>query len=100
MRSGAKHSDSAGGVLDHGEDVQSGAGQGDDLEEVARQQRVGSRVNLAQTRVRTANQLHALRDLIPGGAPLQLSAAQAAAPQRWVRSPVRWSACASSWPGI
>ncbi len=33
------------------------------------------RVNLAQARVRTVNQLHAvLRDLLPGGAPTQLSA--------------------------
>jgi len=38
------------------------------------------RVNLAQARVRAANQLHAvLRDLLPGGAPLQLSATVAAA---------------------
>lgn len=38
------------------------------------------RVNLAQARVRTVNQLHAvLRDLLPGGAPLQLTAAAAAA---------------------
>ncbi len=38
------------------------------------------RVNLTQARVRAANQLHALlRDLIPGGAPLQLKAGQAGA---------------------
>ena len=38
------------------------------------------RVNLAQARVRTANQLHAvLRDLLPGGAPLQITAPAAAA---------------------
>ena len=44
------------------------------------------RVNLAQARVRTANQLHALlRDLIPGGAPLQSTAGQAAALLRRVR---------------
>lgn len=37
------------------------------------------RVNLAQARVRTVNQLHALlRDLLPGGAPTQLSAGLAA----------------------
>jgi transposase len=37
------------------------------------------RVNLAQARVRTANQLHAvLRDLLPGGGPLQLTAPTAA----------------------
>ncbi|KUO07288.1 IS110 family transposase [Streptomyces sp. DSM 15324] len=44
------------------------------------------RVNLAQARVRTINQLHAvLRDLLPGGAPPQLSADQAAALLRTVR---------------
>lgn len=44
------------------------------------------RVNLAQARVRTVNQLHAvLRDLLPGGAPAQLSADQAAALLRTVR---------------
>jgi transposase len=38
------------------------------------------RVNLAQARVRTVNQLHALlRDLLPGGAPLQLTATAAPA---------------------
>ena len=38
------------------------------------------RVNLVQSRVRTVNQLHAvLRDLLPGGAPLQLTASTAAA---------------------
>ncbi|WP_409470609.1 IS110 family transposase [Streptomyces sp. HC307] len=44
------------------------------------------RVNLAQARVRTVNQLHALmRDLLPGGAPAQLSADQAATLLRAVR---------------
>lgn len=44
------------------------------------------RVNLAQARVRTVNQLHAvLRDLLPGGAPPQLSADQAAMLLRTVR---------------
>ncbi|MFC8015767.1 IS110 family RNA-guided transposase [Streptomyces cinereoruber] len=44
------------------------------------------RVNLAQARVRTVNQLHALlRDLLPGGAPAQLSADQAGALLRTVR---------------
>jgi transposase len=44
-------------------------------------------VNLSQARVRTVNQLHALlRDLLPGGAPGQLSADQAAALLRTVRS--------------
>ena len=44
------------------------------------------RVNLAQARVRTVNQLHALmRDLLPGGAPAQLSADQAAGLLRTVR---------------
>lgn len=44
------------------------------------------RANLSQARVRAANQLHALlRDLLPGGAPLQLSADQAAALLRRVR---------------
>jgi transposase len=44
------------------------------------------RVNLAQAWVRTVNQLHALlRDLLPGGAPAQLSADQAAALLRTVR---------------
>ncbi|WP_329223324.1 IS110 family transposase [Streptomyces sp. NBC_01485] len=44
------------------------------------------RVNLTQARVRTVNQLHAvLRDLLPGGAPPQLSADQAAALLRTVR---------------
>jgi transposase len=38
------------------------------------------RVNLTQQRTRTVNQLHAvLRDLLPGGAPLNLTADQAAA---------------------
>jgi transposase len=46
------------------------------------------RVNLAQARVRTVNQLHAvLRDVLPGGAPPQLSADQAAALLRTVRPP-------------
>jgi transposase len=44
------------------------------------------RVNLAQTRVRTVNQFHALlRDLLPGGAPTQLSANAAATLLRAVR---------------
>jgi hypothetical protein len=44
------------------------------------------RMNLAQARVRAVNQLHALlRDLIPGGAPTQLTADQAAALLRTVR---------------
>jgi transposase len=44
------------------------------------------RVNLAQQRVRLINQLHALlRDLVPGGAPAQLTAGQAAALLRTVR---------------
>lgn len=44
------------------------------------------RVNVAQARVRSVNQLHAvLRDLLPGGAPPQLSADQAAALLRTVR---------------
>ncbi|MCX4910574.1 IS110 family transposase [Streptomyces sp. NBC_00878] len=44
------------------------------------------RVNLTQARVRTVNQLHALlRDLLPGGAPDQMSADQAAALLRTVR---------------
>ncbi|MBK3580461.1 IS110 family transposase [Streptomyces sp. MBT65] len=44
------------------------------------------RVNLAQARVRTVNQLHAvLRDLLPGEAPPQLSADQATALLRTVR---------------
>ncbi|MET8206163.1 IS110 family transposase [Streptomyces sp. NPDC005373] len=44
------------------------------------------RVNLAQARVRSVNQLHALlRDLLPGGAPAQLSADQAAGLLRTVR---------------
>lgn len=44
------------------------------------------RVNLAQARVRTVNQLHALlRDLLPGGAPTQLSADLAAKLLRSVR---------------
>lgn len=44
------------------------------------------RVNLGQARVRAANQLHALlRDLLPGGAPLQLGANQAATLLRRVR---------------
>ncbi|MEV0695480.1 IS110 family transposase [Streptomyces sp. NPDC050388] len=44
------------------------------------------RVNLAQARVRTVNQLHALlRDLLPGGAPTQLSADLAARLLRSVR---------------
>ncbi|MFE5096904.1 IS110 family transposase [Streptomyces sp. NPDC056638] len=44
------------------------------------------RVNLAQARVRTVNQLHAvLRALLPGGAPPQLSADQATALLRTVR---------------
>lgn len=43
-------------------------------------------MNLAQTRVRTVNQLHALlRDLLPGGAPTQLSADLAAKLLRSVR---------------
>jgi transposase len=45
------------------------------------------RVNLAQQRVRLVNQLHALlRDLVPGGAPAQLTADQAAALLRSVRA--------------
>src|SRR5436190_1940811 len=45
------------------------------------------RVNLAQQRVRLINQLHALlRDLVPGGAPAQLTAGQAAALLRTVRA--------------
>jgi transposase len=45
------------------------------------------RVNLAQQRVRLVNQLHALlRDLLPGGAPIQLTADQAAALLRGVRA--------------
>ncbi|MEU8976336.1 IS110 family transposase [Streptomyces monashensis] len=44
------------------------------------------RVNLAQARVRSVNQLHAvLRDLLPGGAPAQLSADLAGALLRTVR---------------
>ncbi|MFF4795863.1 transposase [Streptomyces sp. NPDC001276] len=44
------------------------------------------RVNLAQSRVRAANQLHALlRDLLPGGAPVQLSATEAAGLLRHIR---------------
>jgi transposase len=44
------------------------------------------RVNLAQQRVRLVNQLHALlRDLLPGGAPTQLTADQAATLLRAVR---------------
>ncbi|MDQ0765510.1 transposase [Streptomyces canus] len=44
------------------------------------------RVNLAQARVRTVNQLHALlRDLLPGGAPAQLSADPATSLLRTVR---------------
>ncbi|GGJ52789.1 IS110 family transposase [Streptomyces brasiliensis] len=44
------------------------------------------RVNLAQARVRTVNQLHALLgDLLPGGAPIQLSADLAAKLLRSVR---------------
>ena len=44
------------------------------------------RVNLAQARVRTVNQLHALlRDLLPGGAPTQLTADLAAKLLRSVR---------------
>lgn len=44
------------------------------------------RVSLAQARVRAVNQLHALlRDLIPGGAPRQLSAHQAGALLRRIR---------------
>lgn len=44
------------------------------------------RMNLAQARVRTVNQLHALlRELLPGGAPAQLSADQAAGLLRTVR---------------
>ncbi|KPI10131.1 hypothetical protein OK006_11222 [Actinobacteria bacterium OK006] len=44
------------------------------------------RVNLAQARVRTVNQLHALlRDLLPGGASGQMSADQATALLRTVR---------------
>ncbi|MFF4796555.1 transposase [Streptomyces sp. NPDC001276] len=44
------------------------------------------RVNLAQARVRTVNQLHALlRDLLPGGAPTQLSADLASKLLRSVR---------------
>ena len=44
------------------------------------------RVNLSQARVRAANQLHALlRDLLPGGAPLQLGANQASSLLRRVR---------------
>jgi transposase len=44
------------------------------------------RVNLAQARVRTINQLHALlRDLLPGGAPVQLSATEASTLLRRVR---------------
>lgn len=44
------------------------------------------RVNLTQARVRAVNQLHALlRDLLPGGAPDQMSADQAAALLRTVR---------------
>jgi transposase len=45
------------------------------------------RVNLAQQRVRLVNQLHALlRDLVPGGAPAQLTADQAAVLLRSVRA--------------
>nr|WP_308429860.1 IS110 family transposase [Streptomyces ruber] len=44
------------------------------------------RGNLAQARIRAVNQLHVLlRDLLPGGAPRQLSADQAAALLRTVR---------------
>jgi transposase len=44
------------------------------------------RTNLAQTRVRVVNQLHALlRDLLPGGAPAQLSTTEATALLRAVR---------------
>jgi transposase len=46
-----------------------------------------SRMNLAQSRVRLVNQLHALlRDLLAGGAPTDLSATTAAALLRRVRS--------------
>jgi hypothetical protein len=67
------------------------------------------RLNLTQARVRAANQLHALlRDLIPGGAPLQLTAASTAAMLRRVRPrrcastwPATWSpSCAPSTPGL
>jgi transposase len=45
------------------------------------------RTNLAQQRVRLVNQLHALlRDLVPGGAPTQLTADQAATLLRGVRA--------------
>lgn len=44
------------------------------------------RVNLAQARVRSANQLHALlRDLLPGGAPTALTADEAAGLLRRIR---------------
>ncbi|MGW7674231.1 IS110 family transposase [Streptomyces sp. NPDC054775] len=44
------------------------------------------RASLAQARVRAVNQLHALlRDLLPGGAPEQMSADQAAALLRTIR---------------
>jgi len=44
------------------------------------------RVNLAHARLRTANHLHALlRDLVPAGAPLQLTADQAVGLLRRVR---------------
>ena len=44
------------------------------------------RANLSQARVRAANQLRAfLRDLLPGGAPLQLSGDRAGALVRRVR---------------
>ncbi|MFC5198246.1 IS110 family transposase [Streptomyces kaempferi] len=57
------------------------------------------RVNLAQARVRAVNQLHALlRDLLPGGAPEQMSADQAAALLRTVRPPARWRRSARAWP--
>ena len=44
MRGGAKDPDAAGGVLDDRQDVLAPAGQGDRLDEVARQQRVGLRM--------------------------------------------------------
>jgi hypothetical protein len=44
------------------------------------------RVNLTQARVRVVNQLHALlRDMLPGGEPLQLSTTDAASTLRAVR---------------
>jgi len=57
------------------------------------------RVNLAQSRVRAVNQLHALlRALIAGGAPRDLSATTAAARLRSIRPTERWSRLARQSP--